>query len=94
MKKKYKVKIGGMWEFPDWEIHYDYEYSSYGGSKPCKHCSPLPFKAGKRSDGSVYNTGEKRWLCPMVIVMKNEGGYNSTGLCADCAYEVLDKLLK
>jgi hypothetical protein len=27
-----------------------------------------------------------------TLVMKNEGGYNSTGLCADCVLEVFNKI--
>jgi len=23
-------------------------------------------------------------ICPRVVVVRNEGGYNSTGLCLDC----------
>lgn len=26
-------------------------------------------------------------VCPLVIVLENEGGYNGTGLCLDCILE-------
>ena len=29
----------------------------------------------------------RKEVCPRVIVMVNEGGYNSTGLCLDCVLE-------
>lgn len=89
MEKEIIFKIGGMWEESEWKLLIDYECSSYGGGEPCKHCTILPFSPKKRTDGSVYNEEEKNWICPKVIIMKNEGGYNSTGLCADCVLEAL-----
>ena len=88
-EKREKYNVGGMWEESDWEIISNNRCSSYGGGKPCKHCKILPFEPRKRSDGSVYNENEKEWICPRVIIAENEGGFNSTGLCADCVLEVL-----
>lgn len=82
-------KIGGMWEEPEWNVHYNYTCSSYGGGIPCKHCTLLPFVPKLRQDNSIFNQDEKNWICPRVIIVKNEGGYNSTGLCADCVLEQL-----
>lgn len=84
-------KEGEMREGFAWEIHFDEKCSNYGGS-PCRHCKDLPFEPKYRSDGSIYNEDEKEWICPKVIVATNEGGYNSTGLCADCVQEALNGL--
>jgi hypothetical protein len=91
-EKKIKYDIGGMWEFSSWEVFFEHKCSSYGGGEPCKHSRMLPFEAKKAVDGSVYNEKEKEWISPRVIVVKNEGGYNSTGLCADCVLEVFNKI--
>lgn len=84
-----KFNVGGMWEFPFWEIHFNKECSSYGDGKPCKHCSKPYHKDKFRTDGTVYNEDEKNWICPRVVVASNEGGFNSTGICADCILENL-----
>lgn len=79
-----RIATGGMWEFPEWEVEFDYECSSYGipTSERCKHCREITKKEHKRSDGSKFY--EDTWICPRVVVARNEGGYNSTGVCLDC----------
>lgn len=79
-----------MWESPEWEVSYDYECSSYGGGRTCKHCTPTYHVDKTRGDGSVYNQDELKWNCPRVVVAKNEGGYNSTGVCLDCILEQVE----
>lgn len=63
--------VGGMWEGNEWEIHFD-EDVSYN-QKQCPHCN----------DDKVEN-GRKIWTCPQVVVMYNEGGCATTGVCLDC----------
>ncbi len=90
MKNK-KFSEGGMWEYAEWEINYDVECSSYGGSEPCRHCGSTYHVDKYRSDRSVYNKNELLWVCPRVVVASNEGGYNTTGVCLDCILEAVKK---
>jgi hypothetical protein len=71
--------IGGMWEESAWRISFDEECIGYDGLEPCPHC---------RSD----HIEEDEWICPRVIIMRNEGGYNSTGLCLDCVLDAVKTL--
>lgn len=82
--------IGGMWEYPTWELHFNFECSSYGGGIPCKHCHN--FIKGGWSEVRKVSTDEDTWICPRVIIVKNEGGCNSTGLCADCVLELMETI--
>jgi hypothetical protein len=34
----------------------------------------------------------KNGAIPLVVVATNEGGYNSTGVCAECIAEAVDKI--
>lgn len=84
--EKHVFAKGGMWEFEDWEIALDCECSQYGGSKPCEHCHSERDKVHTRSiDDSQYV--ERVWICPRVVIARNEGGCNSTGVCLDCILE-------
>lgn len=66
---------GVMWEANPWTIALNYTCSGYGGS-PCRHCHSHK-QVGK----------EKFRICPRIIIVKNEGGCNSTGLCLDCVLD-------
>jgi hypothetical protein len=72
-----------MWEEPEWEMWFDKACSPVGGGKACKHCKALE---DIKTNGW---TETNRWSCPRVIVVWNEGGYSSTGVCADCVLEAL-----
>jgi len=76
---------GCMWEGGEWKIVTEYECSSFGGGKPCKHCYSERDKQKPDSSGGFYT--EHIWLCPKIIIAKNEGGYNSVGICLDCILE-------
>jgi hypothetical protein len=84
---------GCMWEGGPWEIRLNCECSEYGGSdKPCKHCGPKWIETRIRPDGSTYK--EVIWICPRVVVARNEGGCNDTGVCLDCILEAATTLPK
>lgn len=84
------VAEGVMWEDNPWWIVFDRECSEYGG-KPCRHCRDYKTVIHTRShDSSTYTEGV--WICPRLIVVDNEGGCNSTGLCLDCVLEVVKQL--
>src|SRR3990167_5899363 len=79
---------GCMWEGGDWEISLNHECSNEGGGIPCKHC----YGEEVKHRVSAYNSGytEKIWICPSVVIAKNEGGYNSTGVCLQCILEAAE----
>jgi len=87
---KFTFSSGNMWEGGPWEIEKDFECSELGGGEPCQHCHDIKIKTNKRSDGTEWE--EKIWICNLVIVVKNEGGFNTTGLCAECALEAINKI--
>ena len=78
----YKFDEGVMWEDNPWTIETDYKCSEYGGT-PCRHCY---------DEGSTYL--ERTWICPRVVIAKNEAGYNSTGVCLDCILEAVEEINK
>ena len=79
-----RIDHGGMWEETYWDVEMDYECSSLGGGKPCKHCN---------SEG-VNEHGDKTWICPSVVVAYNEGRNNSTGICLQCIQEAIESMGK
>lgn len=83
--KTYKFESGCMWEGNPWEIVTNYVCSEYGGGEPCKHCHSKTDKVLTRADGTKYIKPE--WICPRTVIAKNEGGYNTTGVCLDCILE-------
>lgn len=85
----HKFDIGVMWEDGPWFIDENHECSSYGG-KPCLHCHSQRVVTHKRHDGSEYK--ETKWICPTVIIVENEAGHNSTGLCLDCLLDAAKKV--
>lgn len=88
-----KFKEGGMWEFNDWKVVINCECSESGGIVPCKHCHSERIKEHKQDDGSIW-LKEKVWICPYVVVVHNESGFNSTGICLDCILEAVEKIKK
>lgn len=83
---EYFFNEGVMWEKPPFSIKINEECSEYGGN-PCKHCHSHRDKIRERTDKTTFV--EKIWICPAVIIVMNEGGYNSTGLCLDCLLEAV-----
>ena len=80
---------GVMWGDNPFEIKTNESCSAYGGEH-CKHCHSHKEILHERSDKSTYT--EDVWVCPVVVVVTNEGGCNSTGLCLDCLLEAVKKL--
>jgi len=82
-KKPLEIKVGGMWEESSFEIRFNEEITDLCGASPCPHCGPV-YEKTNHGSGFRNEWTEKCWLCPRVVVAKNEGGCNSTGVCLDC----------
>lgn len=77
------IPIGGMWEFPGWEIQRDVEITDTCGGEPCPHCTDI--RERTRQDYSkTLSWTERYWICSRVVVARNEGGCDTTGVCLDC----------
>ena len=85
MKQAFKeFPEGCLWEDAgSWTLITNCEFQ--GDEQPCKHCHSPETKEFKRYDGTTWS--EKFWHCPFVVMAKNEGGHNSTGICLDCIIE-------
>lgn len=86
--KEYLFEAGAMWEGGTWAIYTEYTCSTTGGGSPCSHCHSV------ESRPSSQKHPDLTWVCPTVVVLKNEGGWNSTGLCLDCLNEAQRKVTK
>jgi len=86
----YEIQDGCMWEGGSWIIDFDHKCSEYGGGIPCKHCHSI--KTETRNDAYGGQHLKQVWICPRVVIAKNEGGYNSTGVCLDCILEAAEKI--
>ena len=84
-KTEYTFEDGCMWEGGDWKIVIDYQCSENGGGKPCAHCHSEQVLVRTSAYGKIYT--EHVWICPSVIIAKNEGGCNTTGVCLRCVIE-------
>jgi len=82
-----KMQKGGMWEEHEWEIRLGCWVSEGGWTSEydrtkCEHCTDEVVLRLSRKDGSHSDTIYTK--CPRVVVARNEGGFNSTGVCLDC----------
>lgn len=85
-----EIDEGQMWEAGPWKLATDHECTSYGGGRPCRHSHSIaPAAPRRRADGRLYNHSETVWIVPRIVIAENEGGHNSTGVCADCIVEAL-----
>jgi len=83
------LKSGGLWEENEVEIQIDVPIG--GADKVfCPHLEEKYIVRTFRSDGTHFDNIYAN--CPRVIVAVNEGGYNSTGVCADCILKELKNL--
>ena len=87
MTKDLEFTIGGMWEFSDWKVVHN-EKISYFDGPACKHCYGKKTETRTNCKGGTYPVGTI--YCPRVIIVKNEAGFNSTGLCLDCVLEAFE----
>ena len=103
MSKKQEFEEGGLWERRSWEMVYDYQVEKYD-CKPCRHAKKVDEPHyhdfdGKKIDSEqvgevtgtirAFWTFHSGWVIPRVVVAVNEGGYDSTGVCADCIVEAV-----
>jgi len=82
---------GGMWEHAQWELWEEVECSASGGQHPCRHCHSERKEGKLLPNGNPASPSDWTWICPRVVVAYNEGGCNTTGVCADCIVEAMDK---
>ena len=81
---KHEFPVGVLWEDNPLVIQTDYVTESYkwqGTDPPCPHCHS-PEQVGNMI----------KWTVPMVVVVENEGGFNSTGACVDCIREAAETI--
>jgi len=83
--KEFTFKDGCMWEGGEWTIVIEHKCSSFSGGNPCKHCYDEKDEVKPDVHGGSYT--EHTWICPSVVIAKNEGGCNSTGMCLQCIFE-------
>ena len=86
--KEVEYDKGGLWEKNKIKIVYDYPIYDADKSN-CSHLSSKYIVRNFRNDGTHFDTIYAN--CPKVIIAKNEGGCNSTGVCLDCVLENIEK---
>lgn len=71
--------IGGLWDNSTFTIERDYAHEIHKNDpQPCPHAhSPRP-------SALPHSTNYMVWTIPRVVIVENEGGHNSTGVCLDC----------
>jgi len=67
---------GGLWEHDEWELLRGY-VCDMGDMTPCAH--------------AVLVAGET-YKIPWVVKQWNEGGYATTGVCAECVVEAMRRV--
>jgi len=82
--QKINYNKGGLWEENEIEVALNYPVYS-ADTVNCPHLSPKYIVRTFRHEGTYFDTIYAD--CPRVIIAKNEGGCNSTGLCLDCILE-------
>lgn len=85
----FSFEEGALWEDYPFEIKTGEIIEN--DKQPCKHCSFISEET-KYSYDKTHNWIERKWKCPTVVILLNEGGYNSTGLCLDCLLGAVKKL--
>ena len=91
---------GGVWELPTFEISLDRRTSNRFNEdehQPCRHAVDVERFPERQVRDSIRGhmftrPAYKEWTVPRVLVAYNEGGYCSTGICADCARDALNTL--
>jgi hypothetical protein len=80
---------GVMWEDNPFSIEINYTCSDRNDKPPCKHC--FDYRDEVYTSCNVSYT-RKVWTNPMVVIVENEGGCNSTGLCVQCLLEAVEEM--
>jgi len=97
-KTEHATFPGGLWEEDRWELRMNVEVRTRTTREndkvtpSCPHCGPIQERVHVRAWDGGSTWSEFYCICPRVIVAINEGGYNSTGICADCVFEALKGL--
>lgn len=76
---------GGLWDGYAWELVRDADVPWTYGAPRCHHASSL-WPTLRRAHGGRFYV---QWYVtmPRVVRAYNEGGYATTGVCADCVLE-------
>lgn len=87
--EKFKFDTGGVWEGDAFEIEVNH-ITDDNCYVPCKHAHSPHKTRHYRSDGTFWE--EQSYIVPFVAVQYNEGGFCTTGTCAECIAEALQNL--
>jgi hypothetical protein len=82
--------IGGLWESYDFDLQLNRDVNWTHGRPRCRHASGLRPVHGY--DGPFSRQVQWVTTIPHVVVMWNEGGFATTGVCAECVAEALEGL--
>ena len=92
-EKGHTFSEGCMWEGGEWEIRMERECSEFGGGEPCRHCHSIKTVNYPNFYGDKSAVHKRiSWICPAVVIARNEGGYCTTGMCLDCIIEAALKI--
>lgn len=86
--KMVRYEVGGMWEELCYEVYHDCPVSEVEDNR-CPHLGEKYIVRSTRRDGSTFDRIHAN--CPRVVVVMNEGGFNSTGVCLDCILDALGR---
>ena len=82
--------LGGLWEFKEWTLLDDEEVRD--PATVCAHAVHVRDEHNYSRVDPSYTWVNEVYRFRRVIVAKNEGGYNSTGLCGDCVLAALTRI--
>lgn len=86
----YKIEKGSLGEDSAFSIITNHEITTYDNrEQPCKHCHSPHEVFHMRSDMSEWSW--IYWICPLVVIASNQGGYDSTCICVSCFLEGINK---
>jgi len=71
-----KFPEGGIWEDAEFTLLVNYTIHRHSSHCKCKH---------------AFKNEQGLYVIPYVFEALNEGGYCSTGICAECAIEAFNK---
>lgn len=80
---------GGLWEDHEWELHENCEFTLWNQRGLCPHAKCVRIEKITRADGSTVK--RPVYVVPRAVIAWNEGGFNTTAVCADCVLAALSE---
>lgn len=81
-EKRIEVPAGTQWGSGNpWVLGLNVLASSLAHGEPCPHCII-------EHDPTIKDADET-WRCPRVLIVAASDGYETTGVCFDCAAEAV-----